>query len=81
MPISTFRRNNSSIIYEGMVTRVVAKTTDGRTVQFFTQILRPIVLADEVQGLFELVFNENYKFISISRVYRSNYSHNYSHNI
>ncbi|MCB1948102.1 MAG: DUF2835 domain-containing protein [Burkholderiales bacterium] len=54
--------------YEGLVSTVVAKTTDGRTVHFPANILRSVVQANGVQGLFELVINENRKFVSIKRI-------------
>ncbi len=54
--------------YEGEVDSVVAKTTDGRTIKFPANILRSVVQSDGVYGTFELVFDENHKFVSISRV-------------
>ncbi|MDH5480608.1 MAG: DUF2835 domain-containing protein [Nitrosomonas sp.] len=54
--------------YEGEVDAVVATTTDGRTIRFPANILRSVVRQDGVHGTFELVFDKNHKFISISRV-------------
>ena len=54
--------------YEGGVDSVVAKTTDGRTIKFPANILRSVVQSSGVYGTFELVFDENHKFVSISRV-------------
>lgn len=54
--------------YEGEVDVVVAKTTDGRTIRFPANILRSVVQSNGVHGTFELVFDENHKFVSISRV-------------
>lgn len=54
--------------YEGAVDSVVAKTTDGRTIKFPANILRSVVQSDGVYGTFELVFDKNNKFVSISRV-------------
>lgn len=54
--------------YEGAVDSVVAKTTDGRTIKFPANILRSVVQSDGIYGTFELVFDKNNKFVSISRV-------------
>lgn len=54
--------------YEGVVESVVATTTDGRTIKFPASILRSIVQNNGVHGSFELVFNEHFKFVSISRI-------------
>lgn len=54
--------------YEGEVDTVVARATDGRVIRFPANILRSVVQSDGVQGTFELVFDENHKFVSISRV-------------
>lgn len=54
--------------YEGEVDTVVAKTTDGRIIRFPANILRSVVQSNGVYGTFELVFDENHKFVSISRI-------------
>ncbi len=54
--------------YEGEVDTVVARATDGRVIRFPANILRSVVQSDGVQGTFELIFDENHKFVSISRV-------------
>jgi hypothetical protein len=54
--------------YEGAVDLVVATTTDGRTIKFPANILRSVVQSNGVHGTFELVFNEHFKFVSISRI-------------
>jgi hypothetical protein len=54
--------------YEGEVDTVAARTTDGRIIHFPANILRSVVQSDGVYGTFELVFNEDHKFVSISRV-------------
>lgn len=54
--------------YEGHASTVVAKTKDGRTVRFPANVLRSLVQANGVQGLFELVVDENRKLVSIKRV-------------
>lgn len=54
--------------YEGAVDVVVAKTTDGRILRFPANILRSVVQSHGVYGKFELVFDENHKFVSITRI-------------
>ena len=54
--------------YEGEVDVVVAKTTDGRILRFPANILRSVVQSHGVYGKFELVFDENHKFVSITRI-------------
>lgn len=47
---------------------VVARTMDGRTVRFPANILRSVVQANGVHGIFELVVDENHKFVSLQRI-------------
>jgi len=54
--------------YEGEVDVVVAKAIDGRIVRFPANILRSVVQSNGVHGTFELVFDKNHKFVSITRV-------------
>ncbi len=54
--------------YQGKVDSVVATTTDGLTVKFPVNILQSFVKNNGVHGMFELVLNEHFKLISISRI-------------
>lgn len=54
--------------YEGAVEEVVAQAADGRIIRFPANILRSVVRSNGVHGTFELVFDENHKFVSITRV-------------
>lgn len=54
--------------YGGEVDAVVAKTTDGRIIRFPANILRSVVQSNGVYGTFELVLDENHKFVSINRI-------------
>ncbi|WP_293007203.1 DUF2835 domain-containing protein [Nitrosomonas sp.] len=54
--------------YEGEVDTVAARTTDGRIIHFPANVLRSVVKDHGVYGTFELVFDENYKFVSIRRI-------------
>jgi hypothetical protein len=50
------------------VDTVVAEATDGRIIRFPANILRSVVQSNGVYGTFELVFDENHKFVSLSRI-------------
>lgn len=54
--------------YAGSVSTVVARTTNGRTIRFPANILRAVVQANGVHGIFELTLDENRKFVSIKRL-------------
>lgn len=54
--------------YEGEVDTVAATTTDGRIIHFPANVLRSVVQNQGVYGTFELVFDENHKFVSIRRI-------------
>ncbi|MBX3628470.1 MAG: DUF2835 domain-containing protein [Nitrosomonas sp.] len=54
--------------YEGNISMVVARTMDGRTVRFPANILRSVVQTNGVHGIFELVVDENRKFVSLQRI-------------
>jgi hypothetical protein len=54
--------------YSGNISTVVARATDGRTIRFPTNILRSIVQTNGVHGIFELILDENRKFVSIKRL-------------
>jgi len=54
--------------YEGAVDIVAAETIDGRIVHFPANVLRSVVRNNGVYGTFELVFDENNKFVSINRM-------------
>lgn len=54
--------------YHGEVDVVVATAVDGRIIRFPANILRSVVQNQGVYGTFELVFDENHKFVSIKRV-------------
>ncbi len=54
--------------YQGAVDSILATTTDGRTIKFPINILRPFVKSNGVHGKFELVFNDQFKLVSVNRV-------------
>lgn len=53
--------------YQGVVEYVVARSTDGRTIQFPARVLRPFISYQGIQGTFEITFDARMKFQSIRR--------------
>ncbi|HBP88840.1 MAG TPA: DUF2835 domain-containing protein [Nitrospirales bacterium] len=53
--------------YTGVVEHVVARSIDGRTIQFPARVLRPFVSHQGIHGIFEITFDANMKFQSIRR--------------
>lgn len=54
--------------YHGTVREVVAVSVDGRRLRFPANILQSFVLHDGVNGLFEIEFNQDNKFVAIRRI-------------
>lgn len=54
--------------YRGTAKHVIAKSSDGRNVQFPANVLRPFLTHSGIHGEFILVFDDNFKFIDIRRV-------------
>ncbi len=54
--------------YRGSVRNVITKATNGQRVQFPANILQPFVSHNGIEGIFELEFDQNYKFSKIRRI-------------
>ena len=54
--------------YEGLADYVLARSDDGRTVQFPARVLRPFVSQRGIDGVFEITFSSPNKFHSIKKV-------------
>ena len=54
--------------YDGTARFVAVKSLDGRSIQFPANVLRQFVTSDGVQGLFEMEFDENNKYVGMQRV-------------
>lgn len=54
--------------YEGTARAVMVKSMDGRSIQFPANILRRFVTDEGVQGIFEMEFDENNRFVDMRRV-------------
>ncbi len=54
-------------VYAGSARDVLATTTDGRTVRFPANILRPFVSHDGVRGRFEISYDSTGRFQNIRR--------------
>jgi len=53
--------------YRGNVRNVVAKSTDGRTIQFPVDILRPFVTHTGISGIFIIRYDEKNKLVGIEK--------------
>ncbi len=56
------------LYYEGAVSEVITRDSNGLKIQFPISILRPFVLHGGVRGRFEICFDSANKFIDIKRV-------------
>lgn len=54
--------------YQGTARNVSVRADDGRRIVFPAEHLRPFVRHDGVRGRFELVFDDNNKFIALRRL-------------
>lgn len=54
--------------YEGSARVVAVKSLDGRSIQFPASVLRRFVTGNGVQGIFEMEFDQNNKFVDMQRV-------------
>ena len=54
--------------YEGAARAVVVKSMDGRSIQFPANVLRQFVTSEGVQGIFEMEFDADNKFVGLRRV-------------
>jgi len=54
--------------YRGQVKTVIARATNGQTVQFPASALQKHIRPDGVKGTFTIVFDEHYKFVSLETV-------------
>lgn len=55
-------------LYKGTARSVVARATNGKTVRFPANILRPFVTRDGVRGRFKITFNASGKLIAIDKL-------------
>jgi len=53
--------------YRGNVRNVIAKSTDGRTIQFPVEILRPFVTHGGISGIFVIKYDDNNKLIGVEK--------------
>jgi hypothetical protein len=53
--------------YAGTARAVVVKSFDGRNIQFPAGVVQQFVTRDGIQGVFEMDFDANNKFVSIRR--------------
>jgi Protein of unknown function (DUF2835). len=58
-------RDQVAAYYRGEVPRVIARASNGQTVQFPTSVLHKFISTDGIHGRFRLVFDEHHKFVRI----------------
>ena len=56
------------LLYQGAARTVYARATDGRSVQFPADILRPFLLRDGIQGIFRIRFDQKGKYQGIDKL-------------
>ena len=54
--------------YQGSVHNVIARSRDGRSIQFPANILRPFLMHDGISGEFEIFFDRDNKFQGIKKI-------------
>ena len=54
--------------YSGTARHVAATASDGRTIRFPANILRPFINHDGIHGEFVIEFDDNNKFVAINRI-------------
>ncbi len=54
--------------YQGAARTVVVNSFDGRRIQFPANVLQQFVTRDGIQGVFEMEFDKDNKFVNIRRV-------------
>lgn len=57
-----------SAVYTGHAKHVIAQATDGRTLRFPADILKPYLTKSGIMGTFIIHFDENNKFQSLEKV-------------
>lgn len=55
-------RDQVAAYYRGEVRAVVARASNGQTVQFPLSVLHKFISVDGIQGRFRLIFDERHKF-------------------
>jgi hypothetical protein len=60
--------NNYLSYYQGRARSVSVMADDGSRIKFPAEHLRPFVMHDGVQGRFELVFDDNNRFIALRKI-------------
>jgi len=54
--------------YQGAARAVVVRAFDGRNIQFPASVLQQFVTHNGVQGVFEITFDDDNKFVNIRRM-------------
>jgi hypothetical protein len=54
--------------YQGMAKSVIATDMQGKRVRFPSNILRPFVTHNGIHGTFEILFDDDNKFLKIQKI-------------
>ncbi len=54
--------------YSGVARNVAATASDGRSIKFPANILRPFISHDGIHGEFVIEFDDNNKFVAINKL-------------
>lgn len=54
--------------YRGNARNVIAKSMDGKTIQFPVEILRPFVTHSGISGVFIIRYDDNNKLVDIEKI-------------
>ncbi len=57
-----------SAYYEGVATSVLVRTYCGKKVKFPASVLRQFIKQNGIHGVFEMVVDQNNKFVSVNKI-------------
>ncbi len=61
-------RDEALRYYQGQASTVIARASNGQTISFPAQHIRPFINAAGVRGVFRIRFDDNNKLIALDRV-------------
>jgi len=61
-------RDEALRYYQGQASTVIARASNGQTIRFPAQHIRPFINAAGVSGVFRIRFDDNNKLIALDRV-------------
>lgn len=61
-------RDEALRYYQGQASTVIARASNGQSISFPAQHIRPFVGSNGIRGLFRIRFDDNHKLIALERV-------------